>query len=125
VGEDDHLPAGPVLSRTRARPSTFGVTFKVAGGPIPRNPLTVSDCRSRLLVPVRSWHQWRSGAARGGVLVDLTGFPVTIAARLEACDGSAPPVERIRGLTEAYRDVFAALAGIAPIITADTTATMP
>jgi hypothetical protein len=64
-------------------------------------------------------------AARRGVLVHLTGLPVTIAARLGARDGSAPPVERIRALTDAYRDVFAALAGTAPIITADTTATTP
>ncbi len=64
-------------------------------------------------------------AARRGVLVHLTGFPETIAARLRVRDGSAPSVERIRALTEAYRDVFAALAGTAPIITADTTATMP
>ena len=64
-------------------------------------------------------------AARRGVLVHLTGLPETIAARLRVRDGSAPPVERIQALTEAYRDVFAALAGTAPIITADTTATMP
>ena len=64
-------------------------------------------------------------AARRGVLVHLTGFPETIATRLRARDESAPSVERIRALTEAYRDVFAALAGTAPIITADTTATMP
>ena len=60
-------------------------------------------------------------AARGGVLVHLTGFPETIVTRLRARDGSAPPLERICALIDAYRSVFAALAGTAPIITADTT----
>jgi thymidylate kinase len=62
-------------------------------------------------------------AARGGVLVHLTGSPETIVARLRARDGSAPPSERICTLIDSYRNVFAELAGIAPIITADTTAT--
>jgi thymidylate kinase len=61
-------------------------------------------------------------AARGGVLVHLTGRPESIVARLRARDGSAPSLERICALTDAYRTVFAALAGTAPIITADTTA---
>jgi thymidylate kinase len=63
-------------------------------------------------------------AARGGVLVHLTGSPEAIAARLRARDGSAPPLERICALTDAYRNVFTALAGTAPIITVDITATM-
>jgi thymidylate kinase len=63
-------------------------------------------------------------AARGGVLVHLTGSPEAIVARLRARDGSAPPLERICALTDAYRNVFAALADTAPTITVDTTTTM-
>jgi thymidylate kinase len=62
-------------------------------------------------------------ATRGGVLVHLTGSPETIVARLRARDRSAPPLERICALIEAYRDVFTALADTAPVITIDTTAT--
>jgi len=78
-----------------------------------RSRLTTSDAAELAL---------RVGA-RGGVLVHLTGFPETIVTRLRARDGSAPPVERIYALIEAYRSAFAALAETAPIITADTTAT--
>lgn len=60
-------------------------------------------------------------AARGGVLVHLTGRPETIVARLRARDGSAPPLECICALIDAYHAVFAALAGTVPIITGDTT----
>ena len=64
-------------------------------------------------------------AARGGVLVHLTGSPETIVTRLRERDGSAPPLGRISALTEAYRTVFATLVGTAPIITADITPTAP
>jgi thymidylate kinase len=76
-----------------------------------RSRLTASDAAQLALLV----------AARGGVLVHLTGRPESIVARLRARDGSAPPLERICALTDAYRTVFAALAGTAPIITADTT----
>jgi thymidylate kinase len=76
-----------------------------------RSRLTGSDAAQLALIV----------AARGGVLVHLTGRPETIVARLRARDGSAPSLERISALTDAYRTVFDALAGIAPIITADTT----
>jgi thymidylate kinase len=59
--------------------------------------------------------------ARGGVLVHLTGAPETIFTRLRARDGSAPPIERVRALIEAYRNAFATLADTAPIITVNTT----
>jgi thymidylate kinase len=77
-----------------------------------RSRLTTSDAAQLSLLV----------AARGGVLVHLTGRPETIVARLRARDGSAPSLELICALTDAYRPVFAALAGTAPIITADTTA---
>lgn len=75
-----------------------------------RSRLTTSDAGELAL---------RVGA-RGGVLVHLTGFPETIVTRLQARDGSAPPLERICALIDAYRNAFAALAGTAPIITATT-----
>jgi thymidylate kinase len=56
-------------------------------------------------------------ADRGGVFVHLTGSAETIAARLAARDGFAPPLERIRARLEAYRAVFDGLADAAPIIT--------
>jgi thymidylate kinase len=62
-------------------------------------------------------------ADRGGVLVHLTGRPETLAARLRARDGYSPELDRIGTLVRAYRDVFTGLAGAAPIVTADTTAT--
>jgi thymidylate kinase len=62
-------------------------------------------------------------ADRGGVLVHLTGRPETLAARLRARDGYCPELDRIGALVRAYRDVFTGLAGAAPIVTADTTAT--
>jgi predicted kinase len=61
-------------------------------------------------------------ADRGGLLVHLTGHPEALAARLRARDGYAPALDRIGALVRAYRDVFGALAGAAPIVTADTTA---
>ena len=76
-----------------------------------RSRLTASDAAQMALLV----------AARGGVLVHLTGRPESIVTRLRARDGSAPPLERIYALTDAYRTVFAALTGTAPIITADTT----
>lgn len=76
-----------------------------------RSRLTASDAAELALLV----------AARGGVLVHLTASPETIVTRLRVRDGSAPPVERIRTLVEAYHTVFAGLVGIAPIITADTT----
>jgi len=57
-------------------------------------------------------------ADRGGVLVHLTGRPDELAARLQARDGFAPPLELIMRLLDAYRDVFTALDGTAPVITA-------
>jgi thymidylate kinase len=76
-----------------------------------RSRLTASDAAQMALLV----------AARGGVLVHLTGRPQSIVARLRARDGSAPALERICALTDAYRTVFAGLTGTAPIITADTT----
>lgn len=61
-------------------------------------------------------------ADRGGVFVHLTGSAETIAERLAARDGFAPPLERIRARLAAYHAVFDGLAGAAPIITVDTTA---
>lgn len=86
---------------------------ELAYGPLDygRSRLTASDAAQLALVV----------AARGGVIVHLTGRPETIVARLRARDGSAPPLKRICALTDAYRTIFAALAGTAPIITADTT----
>jgi thymidylate kinase len=64
----------------------------------------------------------RRVAARGGILVHLTGHPDAIAARLLSRDGpSAPAADRIHAIVGAYRDVFALLDGTAPIITTDTT----
>jgi thymidylate kinase len=79
--------------------------------------------QSRLSAPDAAELAFRV-ADRGGVLVHLTGSPDVIAARLRARDGYAPALERISALVEAYRDVFDALAGAAPTITADTTATL-
>jgi thymidylate kinase len=76
-----------------------------------RSRLTASDAAQMALLV----------AARGGVLVHLTGRPQSIVARLRARDGSAPPLERICALTDAYHTVFAGLTGTAPIITADPT----
>jgi predicted ATPase len=59
---------------------------------------------------------------RGGVLVHLTGHPVALAARLRYLDGYAPTVDRLTAVVGAYRDVFGALDGAAPIVTVDTTA---
>lgn len=63
-------------------------------------------------------------ARRGGTLVHLTGAPEAIAARLRARDGAAPPVDRIRAITDAFHAAFGLLAETAPVITADTTATV-
>ena len=60
-------------------------------------------------------------ADRGGVFVHLTGVAETIAARLTARDGFAPPLERIRARLVAYRAVFDGLTDAAPVITIDTT----
>lgn len=82
-------------------------------GPIDhdRSRLTLSDAADLA----------RLVAARGGVLVHLTGHPDTITARLRSRDGpSAPAAERIRAIIDAYHDTFALLGGAAPIITRDT-----
>lgn len=63
----------------------------------------------------------RRVAARGGVLVHLTGRPGIIAARLRTRDGpAAPAAGRIRAIIDAYHETFALLDGTAPIITVDT-----
>jgi predicted ATPase len=67
----------------------------------------------------------RRVAERGGVLVHLTGRPDIIIARLQARDGPAPSVDRVRALIDVYHSTFAVLSGIAPIVTADTTAPKP
>jgi hypothetical protein len=78
--------------------------------------------RSRLTLPGAT-DLARRVAARGGVLVHLTGHPEAITARLRSRDGpSALAAGRIRAIIRAYHDAFALLDGIAPIITADTTA---
>lgn len=78
--------------------------------------------RSRITVTEAASLACRA-AARGGVLVHLTGQPGIIAARLRSRDGpAAPAADRIRAITDAYHDAFAMLNGTAPIITADTTA---
>lgn len=61
-------------------------------------------------------------ADRGGVLVHLTAHPKALEWRLRARDGYAPTLDRLRSLLAAYRDVFGALDGTAPIVTLDTTA---
>ena len=63
-------------------------------------------------------------AQRGGTLVYLTGVPESIAARLRSRDGTTPPVYRIRAITDAFQAAFDLLAEAAPVITADTTATV-
>jgi hypothetical protein len=65
----------------------------------------------------------RRVAARGGVLVHLTGHPDAIIARLRSRSGSsAPAADRIQAIIGAYHVTFALLDGTAPIVTADTTA---
>ncbi len=61
-------------------------------------------------------------AQRGGTLVHLTGDPEFIASRLRSRDGTAPPVDHIRAVTDGFHAMFALLAEAAPVITADTTA---
>jgi len=61
-------------------------------------------------------------SARGGVLVHLTGRPEQIAARLLERDGSAPALEEIRTLIDAYTRVFAKLAEHALVLTVDAAA---
>jgi thymidylate kinase len=81
--------------------------------------------RSRLTLPDAADLAHRV-AARGGVLVHLTGHPDVIIARLRSRDShSAPAAGRIRAIIDAYRDTFALLDGTAPIITTDTTAPGP
>ncbi len=58
-------------------------------------------------------------AERDGVLVHLTGRPEEIVARLQTRDGQSPSLREIRELLEAYANVFAALAGVVPIVAAD------
>jgi thymidylate kinase len=60
-------------------------------------------------------------AARGGVLIHLTGQPERIAARLLTRDGKAPGLEAIRALIDSYTSVFARLAEHALVITVDAT----
>jgi thymidylate kinase len=67
----------------------------------------------------------RHVAARGGVLVHLTGHPALLAARLRTRDGNAPSANRIRTIVSAYHHVFAELDGSAPIITIDASAPSP
>ena len=64
-------------------------------------------------------------ADRGGVLVHLTGAPEALAGRLRERDGYTPTQDRLRTVLEAFREVFAALADAAEVMTADTTASMP
>lgn len=66
----------------------------------------------------------RDVAHRGGTLVHLTGTPESIVTRLMSRDGRAPPVDHIRALTDGFHAVFALLTQVAPIITADTTASL-
>jgi len=61
-------------------------------------------------------------AARGGVLVHLTGSPAAILAGLRARDGPVPEGERIRTIVDAYGGAFARLGSAAPVVTIDTTA---
>ncbi len=61
-------------------------------------------------------------AARGGVLVHLTGSPAAILSRLQARDGSVPGGERIRIIIDTYNNAFAKLGRTAPVVTTDTTA---
>lgn len=63
----------------------------------------------------------RLAAGRGGVLVHLTGNPDVIAARLASRDGTAPPLEHLRSIIDAYHAAFRLLDGTAPVITIDTT----
>jgi thymidylate kinase len=58
-------------------------------------------------------------AERDGVLVHLTGQPEKIATRLQSRDGWSPSLSEIRELLDSYANIFAALAGVAPIITTD------
>jgi hypothetical protein len=60
-------------------------------------------------------------AARGGILVHLTGRPDIVAAQLRARDGAAPATDRITVLIGAYRSTFAILSGFAVVLTVDTT----
>jgi thymidylate kinase len=61
----------------------------------------------------------RRAAARGGVFVHLTGDADVIAARLRSRDGTAPPLERLRAIIDAYHNSFRLLADAAPVITAE------
>jgi thymidylate kinase len=63
-------------------------------------------------------------AQRGGAIMHLTGAPESIAARLRSRDGTAPPVDRIRAIIDGFHAAFALLAEVAPVITADTTASV-
>lgn len=64
-------------------------------------------------------------AARGGVMVHLTGNSRVLADRLRARDGSNPPVGHIVAMTDAYHTAFALLQGAVPVITLDTTIPLP
>jgi thymidylate kinase len=64
-------------------------------------------------------------AARGGVIVHLTGNSGILADRLRARDGSDPAVGQIVAMTDAYHAAFAMLQGAAPVITVDTTIPLP
>jgi len=66
----------------------------------------------------------QDAAQRGGTLVHLTGAPESIAARLRSRDGTAPPLDRIRTITSAFHTAFTVLAEAAPVIIADTTASV-
>lgn len=74
---------------------------------------------SRLAVP-DAIDLARRAAARGGVFVHLTGDAHVIRARLRSRDGTAPTLERIRGIIDAYHTAFQLLEGAAPVVTAET-----
>jgi thymidylate kinase len=75
---------------------------------------------SRITVPAAS-DLARIVAARGGVIVHLTGNSGVLADRLRARDGTGPAAGQIVAITNAYNAAFASLQGVAPVITVDTT----
>ena len=84
----------------------------------------VDHGRSRLALPAAIALTQRV-AARGGVLVHLTGRPDIIAARLRARDGAAPATDRISVLIRAYHSTFATLSSTAAVLTIGTTTPQP
>jgi hypothetical protein len=55
------------------------------------------------------------------MLMHLTADPESIAARLRVRDGTAPPLNRIRAITDGFYAAFSLFAEAAPVISADTT----